>query len=119
VIDQVIPVLHVTSARVAEVFYCGQLGFRRVFPLGEVPPGPCYMGVVRDGAVIHLSSHAGDGVVGGVAYLVVDSVDLLHEELARKRVPIHLGPTDQTWGMREMYVRDPDGNTIRFGQPGR
>jgi hypothetical protein len=26
-------------------------------------------------------------------------------------------PTDQTWGMRELYVRDPDGNCLRFGAP--
>jgi hypothetical protein len=25
-------------------------------------------------------------------------------------------PTDQTWGNREMYVRDPDNNKIAFLQ---
>jgi catechol 2,3-dioxygenase-like lactoylglutathione lyase family enzyme len=29
-------------------------------------------------------------------------------------VPIELPPTDQTWGNREMYVNDPDGNSLRF-----
>jgi hypothetical protein len=24
---------------------------------------------------------------------------------------------NQTWGMRELYVRDPDGNSVRFGAP--
>jgi len=24
------------------------------------------------------------------------------------------GATDQTWGTREFYVGDPDGNTLRF-----
>jgi hypothetical protein len=39
-------------------------------------------------------------------------------------VAVHEGPLDQTWGTREFYVDDPDGNTIRFVQgfrvaPGR
>jgi len=25
-------------------------------------------------------------------------------------------PVDQTWGTREFYVTDPDGNTLRFRQ---
>lgn len=30
--------------------------------------------------------------------------------------PVHQGPIDQTWGAREFYVTDYDGNTIRFRQ---
>jgi hypothetical protein len=30
------------------------------------------MGVARDGAVLHLSSHAGDGVTLGVVYFLSD-----------------------------------------------
>jgi hypothetical protein len=29
---------------------------------------------------------------------------------------VHEGPIDQTWGTREFYVDDPDGNTLRFIQ---
>jgi hypothetical protein len=29
---------------------------------------------------------------------------------------VHAGPIDQTWGTREFYVDDPDGNTLRFTQ---
>lgn len=34
-----------------------------------------------------------------------------------RRVTLEEGPVNQTWGMREFYVRDPDGNTLRFGSP--
>jgi catechol 2,3-dioxygenase-like lactoylglutathione lyase family enzyme len=71
----------------------------------------------RDGAVLHLSSHAGDGVIGGVVYFTSGDVDGLHEEFVAKNVRIHIAPVDQTWGMRELYVRDPDGNSVRFGAP--
>ena len=32
---------------------------------------------------------------------------------------VHAGPLDQTWGTREFYVDDPDGNTLRFTQHGQ
>ncbi len=118
-LKRVIPVLHVRDAAVAAEFYCRLLGFRLDSDSAvDTPPrDPCYLGLVQDGAVLHLSSHAGDGVVGGVVYLLVDDVDALHADLRGNGVRIHLEPTDQTWGMREMYVRDPDGNTVRFGTP--
>jgi hypothetical protein len=31
-----------------------------------------------------------------------------------RAVPVHLAPLDQTWGTREVYVDDPDGNTLCF-----
>ena len=74
------------------------------------------MGVARDGVTLHLSSFSGDAVPGGVAFLLVDDLDGLHAELVAKGVPIALEPTDQTWGNREMYVRDPDGNKLAFLQ---
>jgi catechol 2,3-dioxygenase-like lactoylglutathione lyase family enzyme len=46
-------------------------------------------------------------------------VDALHAELVARGVVIDTGPVDQTWGNREMYVKDPDGNSLRFIQEGR
>ena len=113
---QAIPVLHVSSSANAEAFYCRQLGFRKQFAyrVDEARQDPCYMGLERDGARLHVSSFSGDGVSGGVVYLLVDDVDGLYEELRRNQVHIDLEPTDQSWGNREMYVRDADGNSIRF-----
>lgn len=34
----------------------------------------------------------------------------------RCRSMVHEGPIDQSWGTREFYVDDPDGNTLRFTQ---
>lgn len=113
-----IPVLHVSSSVASEEFYCGRLGFRRQFAtrFDESQPDPCYMGLTRDGVWLHLSSFSGDGVSGGVVYVVVDDVDAMHAELLTKGVRIDTGPIDQTWGNREMYVKDSDGNSIRFVQ---
>lgn len=110
-----VPLLHVSNSA-AQKFYCGKLGFRLEFAHRGEPAqtDPCYMGLSRDGVWIHLSSFSGDGVAGGVVNLLVDSVDELHAEFAAKGVAIAVEPVAQTWGTREMYVMDADGNCLRF-----
>ena len=57
--------------------------------------------------------------------LLVEDVDTLFkiyvqrglDTSKKKESPVHQGPVNQTWGMREFYVNDPDGNTLRFRQP--
>jgi len=112
-----IAVLHVNSAARALEFYCQRLGFTQEFAyrFDDSLPDPCYFGVTRDNVRLHLSSFSGDGVVGGVVFIEVSDVDALHEEFKTNGVTISLVPTDQTWGNREMYIRDPDGNSLRFG----
>jgi uncharacterized glyoxalase superfamily protein PhnB len=109
-----IPLLHVSDSIAAEDFYCRQLGFRKEFAHRGDSPDPCYMGVSRDGVWLHLSSMSGDGVAGGVVNFFVEDVDVLHDEFVSRSVPIDVGPVDQTWGNREMYVKDADGNSVRF-----
>ena len=115
-----IPLLHVSSSAQAEEFYCSRHGFRRHFAyrVDDTRSDPCFLGLSRDGVWLHLSSFSGDGVSGGVAGFLVDDVDALHAELVAKHVAIALAPTDQTWGNREMYVRDADGNSLRFIREG-
>jgi len=111
-----IPVLHVRSSTAAEQYYCNGLGFKRRFAYrpDEPKPDPCYMGLERDDVIFHISSFLGDGVLGGIATFIVDDLDALHAEFIERRVPIDLEPTDQTWDNREMYLLDPDGNSVRF-----
>lgn len=112
-----IPLLHVSDPFASENFYCSKLGFSKTFsyrPFGN--DGPCYFGISRDGVSIHLSSFPGDGRGGNAIVLVVDNVDVLYAEFVGKEVKIDLEPTDQSWGNREMYVEDPDNNSVRFTQ---
>jgi len=118
VIKLAISVLHVTRSTAAEDFYCNQLGFRREFSyrVSDGQADPCYIGLTRDGVWLHISSFSGDGVSGGVPNFMVENLDGLHAELLAKGVAIAVGPVDQTWGTREMYVRDADDNSLRFIQ---
>lgn len=51
------------------------------------------------------------------AYVWVDAVDALHEELVDRGAELLQGPVDQAYGFRELRVRDPDGYIVAFGQP--
>ncbi len=79
-IQQAVPLVHVSNAVAAQEFYCMRLGFTLEF--GHGPHGsngdPCYFGISRDGVWIILSSFRGDGVAGGVVTLLVDNVDAPH-----------------------------------------
>ena len=117
-IRHAIPVIRVTSSSRAQDFYCASLGFelRFAYRLDEASEDPCYLGLVREGAALHVSSFSGDGNPGSAVYVVVDDVDALAAQLRERGVEIALEPTDQSWGNREMYVEDPDGNSVRFVQ---
>jgi uncharacterized glyoxalase superfamily protein PhnB len=119
-ITRAIPVLHVSSSAAAEEFYCARLGFTRLFAWRPDPAksDPGYLGLARDDARLHLSSFPGDGVSGGVVFLEVEDVSALWAEFTARGVPIALPPTDQSWGNREMYVVDADGNALRFASGG-
>jgi len=112
-----VPVLHVSSSVAAEQFF-KRLGFQQEFAmrLDDSKTDPCYMGFKRDAVLLHVSSFPGDGVSGGVVYVGVDDVDAIHRELVTRNVSIDTAPVDQTWGNREMYVKDADRNSIRFSQ---
>lgn len=85
---------------------------------------PGFAWLTRQGDVLQLSSHGGDGVAGQALVVDVTEVDSLFETFrarglepsARPESPVHQGPVDQTWGTREFYVDDPDGNSLRFTQ---
>jgi hypothetical protein len=103
----------------AEDYYCQKLGFTLefVYRPDVTLADPAYMGVMRDGATLHISSFPGDGVAGSALYIDVDDVDALHRELAGKGVRVEGGgPIDQSWGRRELMLRDADWNRVTFGQ---
>ncbi len=116
-----IPVHHAASIDPALEFYCDKLGFEQAFlnrPF-EGLANPAYAGVRLGEALLHLSSFPGDGRPGSVTILWVENVDALYLEFRERGVKVELAPTEQTWGNREMYLRDPDGNHLRFAQASR
>ena len=73
---------------------------------------------------LQITTHESVKLFGSVVYVWVSDVDLLFNKFInrglkvsdRTNSPVHLGPVDQTWGRREFYVTDNDGNTLRYCQ---
>ena len=60
------------------------------------------------GLEVHASESRGDGHGPIVVYFYVDDIDSLAERVG-------VTAEDQTWGTREFWLKDADGNTYRFG----
>ncbi len=74
---------------------------------------------------MHLSLNSGCGANEHCfVILVSDDVDALFNSFRdrglsapiRPNSPAQVGPFDQSWGTREFYVNDPNGNTLIFQQ---
>ena len=118
---KLIPLLRVRNIKKAIVFYTGVLDFKSKYPDAEV--NIFCMDLVNGDAEFQLSEM--DGIFGVVVTVRVDDVDSLFEEYIsrglitpkKENSPVHESPINQTWGIREFYVTDADGNTLRFAQP--
>lgn len=119
----IIPTLRCSALDKALPFYTGVLDFT----LAERWPkrgDPGFAVLMREGAEVHLSSHGGDGVFGQAVAVIIPDADALFVKFRQRGLdtskkpqsPVHQNPTDQSWGTREFYADDPDGNTIRFIQ---
>jgi catechol 2,3-dioxygenase-like lactoylglutathione lyase family enzyme len=111
--------------RASLAFYTGVLDFQRVDG-DETTDDPSFSVLARGNGQLFLSSHRGDGEFGSVVAVIVDDVDTVFRTYRQRglKTPgnpenpqhVHEGPIDQSWGTREFYVDDPDGNTLRFTQ---
>ncbi len=118
----VVPVIRCSDMPRSLGFYIGVLDFRLKYP-GQ-SHGDVVIDVVNDVAELQLSVLRGDGAFGSATNIGVMDVDALFKIYVARGLdvskrpdsPVHQGPVDQTWGKREFYVTDPDGNTLRFGQ---
>mgnify|MGYP003502943748 FL=1 len=109
------PILRIFDEAKAREFYLGWLGFEVVFEHRFEPGMPLYMGVRRDGCMLHLSEHHGDASPGAAMRIEVDDIDALQRELATRPYR-HARPTAETmpWGTRDMSLTDPFGNRLTF-----
>jgi catechol 2,3-dioxygenase-like lactoylglutathione lyase family enzyme len=116
---KLIPLLKVSNINEAVVFYTNVLDFNLKYPqqvLNEYS-----VDLIHAGAELQLTMT--DGIFGIAVY--VDDVDAVFKKYLQRGLvtprkensPVHESPINQTWGMREFYVTDADGNTLRFATP--
>src|SRR5579864_8315679 len=123
---KIVPVIKSSDLQRSLHFYTEVLDFERKWPRHEdheMANG--VIDLVRDGGELQLSRHSGDGVFGSVNRVFVDDVDERYltfrarglNTTQRPESPIHTAPVNQTWGLREFAVIDPDGNNLCFCMP--
>lgn len=121
----IIPTVRCRNMRKSLTFYTGVLDFEHVDG-DDATDDPSFSVLARDGDQLFLSSHRGDGEFGQAIVVTTTDVDALFRKFRDRGLiapgnpdapeKVHEGPIDQSWGTREFYVDDPDGNTLRFTQ---
>jgi hypothetical protein len=115
---QVIPILRIFSVEKAREFYLDYAGFRVDWEHRFDPTAPLYMQVSRDGLVLHLSEHYGDGSPGARCQVMFEGVRELHQELSAKNYPYwRPGITKTFWETDQLNLLDPFGNRIALCEP--
>ncbi|HTD99430.1 MAG TPA: glyoxalase superfamily protein [Mucilaginibacter sp.] len=120
---QFIPLFKVRDMRAAIRHYTEVLDFVMTWP--EDTPDSPVVDLGHDQMELQITTHESERLFGSIVYVWVPDVDALFAKFISRGLynsgkpnsPVHQGPTDQTWGRREFYVTDADGNTLRYCQP--
>lgn len=118
---KIIPLLRCNDLKEAIAFYTNVLDFTLKYP--DEPDNEWVIELVNQGAEILLARM--DGTPRIALYVSVDDVDALFKKYVSRGLivpnnpdsPVHNSPINQTWGLREFYINDPSGNTLRFATP--
>ncbi len=120
---KLIPIVKCKDMQKSLYFYTTILDFEIKYP--DSTMNDPVVTICNDEAEIELSTMPGDSLFGCALNVRVDDVDELFKKYLERGLDtsgkegssVHQGPFDQTWGMREFYINDPNGNTLRFGKP--
>lgn len=110
-----IPVLRASDYPQARAFWTGTLGFVVIEEGGDPPRFGIFR---RDAATVFVDAWHGKDPAPSLAwraYFHCDEVDTLAAELQGRGHPIE-ELRNAPYGMRELMLRDPDGNLLCFGQ---
>jgi catechol 2,3-dioxygenase-like lactoylglutathione lyase family enzyme len=110
-IQATIPMLASLNLDESSAFYADYLGFetRRRFD--------DYMVVSREGCQLHFWLSLDKHLAENTSCLIrCSDAQALYDEFQQRGLQLDL-PTVRPWGMKELYVIDPHGNLLKFGEP--
>ena len=108
------PVFRSFDETKARAFYVDFLGFTWEGEHRFQDGAPLYAFLSKGALRLHLSEHYGDSTPGGTIMVdVADAQALLDELRSRGHPNANPGLEELPWG-RQVSVKDPFGNTIRF-----
>jgi uncharacterized glyoxalase superfamily protein PhnB len=105
------PILYVRDFAEAMNYYTQKLLFEKLWDWGDPPT----FGAVRLGRVEIFFCLGEQGHPGMWLSIFVDDVDDYYERITKLGAEVIHGPQDESWGVREIHVRDPNQHVIRFG----
>src|ERR1700712_749742 len=114
-VRRVVPDLTSSSLEVTSAFYADVLGLQPVMDHGWIvtladPDQP--------GVQLSLMTHDASAPVVPEVSVQVDDVDACHAAAIRARADIVHPLTDEPWGVRRFFMRDPDGHVVNvLGHP--
>jgi uncharacterized glyoxalase superfamily protein PhnB len=116
-IEKIIPVLRIFDYKKAIEFYIDWLGFKINWEHHFEDNTPVYMEVEREGLVLHLSEHHGDGTPGTHVFIWCKNVEDFHKEIIAKKYKYNKPGLEKTfYGSLCCTVIDPFQNRISFNE---
>ena len=109
-IHATVPVLASLDLAQSLQFYGERLGFACVLQ------APDYLIMERDGCELHFWHTEERHIAENTSCYVRGDTRALHADFARRGLAL-APPAVRPWGMRELYVIDPHGNLLKFGEP--
>ena len=109
------PILRIFDEGKAKEFYVDFLGFKVDWEHRFEEGLPLYMQISKDGCVIHLSEHFGDGSPGAAMRIETNELAAFQQQLVAKQYKFARPEIEQMpWGSTDMSVGDPFGNRLTF-----
>lgn len=116
-IEKVIPILRIFDYKKAVEFYIDWLDFKINWEHTFEDNTPVYMEIERDGFLIHLSEHHGDGTPGTKVFIWCKGVEEFHKEIINKKYKYNKPGLEKTfYGSLTVTVIDPFHNQISFNE---
>jgi predicted enzyme related to lactoylglutathione lyase len=110
-ITQIVPNLNVTDATAGHEFYLDFLGLRKELDLGWIVR---FQSPDHTSALVSLVSGDASAPEDSVLSIKVADVDEVYARAQRMGYEIVHPLTDEPWGVRRFFVRDPHGNVINI-----
>lgn len=94
----------------ARSFYCDILGLEAVMDHGWIIT---FAAPAIDGRPqVSIASEGGSGTAVPDLSVEVDNLEEVQQRAEKAGLNVEYGPTDEPWGVRRFYVRDPFGRLI-------
>ncbi|MGI8677711.1 MAG: VOC family protein [Jatrophihabitans sp.] len=108
-VTRIVPNLHAVDVAAANRWYASVFGLQVRMDLGWVGNvGPAD----HENVQLQLMNVDASSDVDPLISIGVDDVDEAYRRVVESGAPIVYGPSDEAWGVRRFFLRDPDGNVV-------